>query len=244
MSISWLFVGEVKGRGVICFGLTEVEAEAIDDESVEADVNAMFSDVCPHGVIERLKHSMRTNPGADGLLVWDGIAPIIWRRATGAEVEAWGGYMRLWDEIEHILCGHTFPVVSISWLFVGEIKGRGVICFGLTKEEADAIDDDSVEADVNLMFNDSYPDGIIEVLKHSMRTNPGADGVPVWDGIAPITWRRATETEVEAWGGYQRMWDEIQHILCGYTFPVGRRRRSARRRRRAAIRELKGRALT
>ena len=88
MSISWLFVGKVKGKGVICFGLTEDEADEIDDDSVEADVNAMFSDVCPHGVIEGLKHSMRTNPGPDGLPVWDGTAPIIWRRATESEVEA------------------------------------------------------------------------------------------------------------------------------------------------------------
>jgi hypothetical protein len=53
-----------------------------------------------------------------------------------------------------------------------------------------------------------------------MRIHPGADGLPVWDGIVPIIWRRATEVEVEAWGGYQLMWDEVEHILCGYMFPV------------------------
>jgi len=110
--------------------------------------------------------------------------------------------------------------MSISWLFVGEVKGKGVICFGLTEDEADEIDDDSVEADVNAMFSDINPHGIIEVLKRSMRIHPGADGLPVRDGIVPIIWRRATEVEVEDWGGYQLMWDEVEHILCGYMFPV------------------------
>ena len=62
MSISWLFVGEVKGKGVICFGLTEDEADEIDDDSVEADVNAMFSDINPHGIIEVLKARCASTP--------------------------------------------------------------------------------------------------------------------------------------------------------------------------------------
>jgi hypothetical protein len=90
-------------------------------------------------------------------------------------------------------------VVSlIHWLFVAEINAKPLVCFGLTLDEADAVSDATVEADSDRL----YPDALagIRNMMRDVQQRRGPGGRPLWDGIAPCVFRRATYAEVRRWG--------------------------------------------
>lgn len=77
-------------------GVVRVYFAIMDDELLEDFAEEL----------KRLLAYLRENVDGDGLVLWDGVAPVVWRPATRGEYDSFD------DGIEHIVCGFSLPTVQ------------------------------------------------------------------------------------------------------------------------------------
>jgi hypothetical protein len=88
--IEGVWVGEIAGVVNIYFALMDDGTEEIEDYAER--------------LVGVLAH-LRERVDGDGLMLWDGVAPAVWRPATQAEYDSFD------HPVEHLLCGWGLPTV-------------------------------------------------------------------------------------------------------------------------------------
>jgi hypothetical protein len=89
--IEGVWVGEIGGRVKIYFAITDDGTEEIEDYAE---------------YLVGLLADLREGVDGDGRVLWDGVAPVVWRPATRVEYDS---FVPL--PVEHLRCGWGLPTV-------------------------------------------------------------------------------------------------------------------------------------